>query len=179
MPVRRVVTGQAADGRSVVVSDEHLGPITAALLGPQQLNLIWAGDGAFQLPSDGAMGLSAGFYPPPGGFRFWYFTLPPDLSGAATDLDPEAAAREVNEKLPGLLEVLEPDNPRMHATDTVDVDLVVSGEVWLELDDGAEVHLHPGDCVVINGNRHAWRNRSTETSVIAVAIVGARRAAEP
>ena len=31
-------------------------------------------------------------------------------------------------------------NPGMHTTDTVDFDVVVSGEVYLELDDGAEVY---------------------------------------
>lgn len=175
MSVRRVVTGQAADGRSVVVSDERLDPITATLLPDLELNLIWGADEAFCVPSDGSVPSADGFYPPPGGFRFWYFTLPPDSVSASADPNPEAAAREVAEKLPGLIDVLEPDNPRMHTTDTVDVDLVVSGDVWLELDDGAEVHLHPGDCVVINGNRHAWRNRTAETSIIAVAIVGAVR----
>jgi quercetin dioxygenase-like cupin family protein len=53
---------------------------------------------------------------------------------------------------------------------------VLSGEVWLELDDGAEVHLQPGDCVIQNGTRHAWRNRSQQPCVIAVALVGAVRA---
>jgi quercetin dioxygenase-like cupin family protein len=32
---------------------------------------------------------------------------------------------------------------------------VLEGEVWLELDDGAEVRLRPGDTVVQNGTRHA------------------------
>ena len=54
----------------------------------------------------------------------------------------------------------EPDDPGMHTTDTVDFDFVVSGEVYLELDDGAEVLLKPGDCVVQNGTRHRWNNRS-------------------
>ena len=63
----------------------------------------------------------------------------------------------------------------MHASDTVDWDLVISGEVWLELDDGKEVLLRAGDCVIQNGTRHAWHNRSSEPCVLAVAIVGARR----
>ena len=50
----------------------------------------------------------------------------------------------------------------MHTTDTVDIDVVISGEVDLELDDGSEVHLRPGDCVIQNGTRHAWRNRTSE-----------------
>ncbi len=175
MRPRRVVTAQRPDGKSVVVSDECLEPITAALLGSQELSLIWGADQPFSLPSDGAARMTERFYPPPGGFRFWCFTLPPDTEGPPALLDGDDAVSEVNDKLPGLLAVLERDNLRMHTTDTVDVDLVVSGEVWLELDDGVEVHLQEGDCVVLNGNRHAWRNRSAKTAVIAVAIVGARR----
>ncbi len=172
------MTAQGADGKSVVVSDEHLDAITAAALASQELSLIWGTDHPFHLPSAGGAPLTDGFYPPPGGFRFWCFTLPPDTDDIDPALRPDAAARELDEKLPGLADVLEPDNPRMHTTDTVDVDLVVSGEAWLELDDGAEVHLRAGDCVVVNGNRHAWRNRSAATAVIAVAIVGATRATD-
>jgi quercetin dioxygenase-like cupin family protein len=53
---------------------------------------------------------------------------------------------------------------------------VLSGELWLELDDGQEVHLQPGDTVIQNGTRHAWHNRSDQTTTILTAIVGARRA---
>jgi quercetin dioxygenase-like cupin family protein len=77
--------------------------------------------------------------------------------------------------LPGMAEVLETDNPGMHTTDTVDFDVILSGEIYLELDDGAEVLLKAGDCVVQNGTRHAWRNRSSENCVIAVTLVGAAR----
>ena len=63
----------------------------------------------------------------------------------------------------------------MHTTDTVDFDVIVSGEVYLELDDAAEVLLKKGDCVVQNGTRHAWRNRSRQPCVIAVTLVGAER----
>jgi hypothetical protein len=74
-----------------------------------------------------------------------------------------------------MMEVLGRDHPGMHRTDTVDFDVVVSGEVYLELDDGAEVCLKSGGCVIQNGTRHAWHNRSSEKCVIAVAIVGAMR----
>lgn len=74
-----------------------------------------------------------------------------------------------------MAEVMEPDHPGMHPTDTVDFDLVVSGEVWLELDDGQEVHLRAGDCVVQNGTRHAWHNRASERAVVFVALLGAAR----
>jgi mannose-6-phosphate isomerase-like protein (cupin superfamily) len=43
----------------------------------------------------------------------------------------------------------------------------------LELDDGATVHLRPGDTVVQNGTRHRWSNPGTEPAVLAVFICGA------
>jgi quercetin dioxygenase-like cupin family protein len=63
----------------------------------------------------------------------------------------------------------------MHTTHTVDFEVVLSGEVWLELDDGAEVCLKQGDTVVQNGTRHRWINKGTEPAVLAVGIVGANR----
>ena len=66
-------------------------------------------------------------------------------------------------------------NPGMHATDTVDFEYIISGEVWLELDDGVEVHLRAGDTLVQNGTRHAWHNRGTEPCRLLVILVGAHR----
>jgi len=63
----------------------------------------------------------------------------------------------------------------MHTTDTVDFDVIVFGEVNLELDDGAEVLLKAGDYVIQNGTRYASHNRSSGKYVISVAIVGAER----
>jgi quercetin dioxygenase-like cupin family protein len=78
--------------------------------------------------------------------------------------------------LPGMAAHMEPDHPGMHTTDTVDYEYVVSGEIDLELDDGATVHLVAGDTVVQNGTRHAWRNRGTEPCTMVVVLVGAHRA---
>jgi quercetin dioxygenase-like cupin family protein len=57
----------------------------------------------------------------------------------------------------------------------VDFDVVVSGEVYLELDDEAEVLLKAGDRVIQNGTRRAWHNRSSEKCLIAVTLLGAER----
>jgi quercetin dioxygenase-like cupin family protein len=63
----------------------------------------------------------------------------------------------------------------MHTTSTIDFEVVLEGEVWLELDDGKEVHLKPGDTVVQNGTRHAWRNHGTVPARLAVFLIGAPR----
>src|SRR5689334_22208589 len=175
MQVRRVVTGQTSDGTSVFVADEHVDPITTALMPGTEFHRIWGADDTVSLPTDGAHPGAPLYFPPVGGFRFGLFILGPDSVTLPEDLDIGAAFTEFQTRLPGLIEHTEPENPGMHTTDTVDFDFVVSGEVWLELDNGAEVHLHAGDCVVQNGTRHAWRNRTSNPTVIAVAIVGAQR----
>jgi quercetin dioxygenase-like cupin family protein len=84
-----------------------------------------------------------------------------------------AALAEFEEKLPGLAEHLEPAEPGMHTTATVDYGIVLSGHATLELDDGAKVTLNPGDTYIQNGTRHRWSNSGTEPAVLAVALVGA------
>ncbi len=44
----------------------------------------------------------------------------------------------------------------MHCTDTVDIEIVLTGSVELQLGDGVH-HLQAGTCVVMNGVDHAWR----------------------
>jgi mannose-6-phosphate isomerase-like protein (cupin superfamily) len=175
VPVRRVVTGHAPDGKSVFVSDQEVEPVTVGLLPGAEFHRLWGSDGVVELPTDGTHPAATGYFPPADGFRFGVFTLGPDSETLPDDLDVGAALAELGEKLPGLAEVMEPDHPGMHTTDTVDIDVVLSGEICLQLDDGAEVRLCPGDCVIQNGTRHAWRNRTSEPAAIFVAIVGARR----
>jgi len=174
---RCVVTGQTDDGRSVVVSDAPVEPIRVSILPGTEFHRLWGADTAPTLPTTGQPPDQEGYFPPPGGYRFGFFTLGPDAVAMPADLDVEAALVEIGTKLPGLAEAMEPEHPGMHTTDTVDLDLVISGEVWLELDDGEEVHLRTGDCVVQNGTRHAWHNRTSEPAVIFVTLLGATRAA--
>ena len=90
-------------------------------------------------------------------------------------LDFQRALAEMEQKLPGLAGHLEVDNPGMHTTNTIDFEYVISGEVWLELDDGKEIHLRAGDTVVQNGTRHAWRNKRSEPCSLVVCLIGAHR----
>jgi mannose-6-phosphate isomerase-like protein (cupin superfamily) len=175
MNIRCVVTGQTSSGKSVFVRDSLVPPVTLALFPGYEFHCLWGSDSTTCLPSDGAPPPPLRYFPPAQGFRFAFFTVPPDSTARMDRLNTAAAIEEIQLKLPGLLEPLERDHPGMHTTDTVDFDVVLSGEVCLELDDGAEVRLNAGDCVIQNGTRHAWHNRSSQNCVIAVALVGARR----
>ncbi len=59
----------------------------------------------------------------------------------------------------------------MHHTDTVDLDLVLSGSVELILDDGAHP-LDAGDTAVVTGVDHAWRTgpHGCRLSVMSVGV---------
>jgi mannose-6-phosphate isomerase-like protein (cupin superfamily) len=175
MQVRRVVTGHTSKGKAVFASDTVVDGITVAMAPGVEFHRLWCGDTPPTFPDAGAPRPGHGYFPPLGGFRFGLFTIPPSSVIAPSGLDMAAALAEAEAKLPGMLAVLEKDDPAMHRTDTIDYEYVVSGEVWLELDDGAEVHLRAGDTVVQNGTRHAWRNKSDEPCTMVVCLVGARR----
>jgi hypothetical protein len=173
MPVRRVVTGHDANGKSVFASDALIEPTTVALLPGSEFHQLWGADAAPTFPDDGSRPSTAAYFPPVGGFRFGMFTVPPHGSVSVGDIDMAAAFAEMETALPGLAGHMEPDAPGMHTTATIDFEVVLEGEVWLELDDGAEVHLRVGDTVVQNGTRHAWHNHGTTMARLAVFLIGA------
>jgi mannose-6-phosphate isomerase-like protein (cupin superfamily) len=174
MDVRRVVTGHDAAGKAVFVGDEQVAPVTLALLPGSEFHQLWGADTACSFPDDGSRPEAVTYFPPLGGFRFGFFTIPPDGgAGAPADLDFEAAIAEFETKLPGMAEHLEQAEPGMHTTATVDFGVVVSGQATLELDDGVKVVLNPGDTYVQNGTRHRWSNTGSVPAVLAVVLVGA------
>ena len=80
--------------------------------------------------------------PAPGGSSFHYQTLPP----TSDDVDPV-----------------------WHTTETIDYNILLSGELVLMVDAG-EVTLYPGDVVIQRNTAHAWRN-PTSTPVHWVAVL--------
>lgn len=175
MDIRRVVTGHSDQGKAVFVSDEMVPPVTLALLPGNEFHRLWGADSKASFPDDGARPSAESYLPPIDGFRFGFFTIPPnDGAGAPADLDVEAAIEEFKVKLPGLGEHLETDHPGMHATATIDYGIVISGEAILELDDREKVTLRPGDTYIQNGTRHRWSNKGDVPAVVAITLLGAK-----
>ena len=143
--VRRVVGGTAAPAASRVLIDGE--PARVFTQDGFWLAEIWATEGAAPDLKDDR-DLARGFDRvrmdlAPGATRFRIVEFPP------TDI-------------PGL----------MHKTPTIDYLVLLEGEIDLIFDDGREVHLKQGDCVVQIGGMHAWHNRSGRPARMAAVAVG-------
>jgi mannose-6-phosphate isomerase-like protein (cupin superfamily) len=176
MAIRRVVTGVDAEGASVFVRDERVEAAAPALMPGFEFHRLWGQDDVPAAPQDGTPPPVHAYFPPAGGYRVGTFTVPPAGTRLPEGVDVEAGLAEVEALLPGLVGHTERDDPGMHTTVTIDFEYVVSGRIVLELDDGASVELGPGDTVVQNGTRHAWRNPFDEPATLVVVLVGATSA---
>ena len=65
------------------------------------------------------------------------------------------------------------DGRGMHRMPALDFEVVLSGEVVLELDNGLVVVAKASDCMVQNGSRHSWHNYGQDLAVMAVFLSGA------
>jgi mannose-6-phosphate isomerase-like protein (cupin superfamily) len=131
---------------------------------------MWATDVAAVVPNEGGIPNRPAFFPAPGGTRVFTWVAAP--SGA---IAPDATPEEIEAAAPGLLAHMEAENPGMHTTQTIDVDIVMRGEIWMEVDHGREVHLKPATVVIQNGTRHRWHNRTDTPTVVLSVIVGASK----
>jgi naringenin degradation protein FdeH len=171
-PIRRVVTGHNARGRSIIVSD---GPSPHVLTIPGRadfaLTNLWVTDGA---PASNAGNADAAarpvvLEPPRNGTIFRVVEFPPDQAPGGFDRKAAFAAM-------GADRAMDPDasrHPGMHKTDTVDFALVLSGEIWALMDDD-ETLLRAGDTLVQRGTNHAWSNRSDRPCLVAFILVSAK-----
>ena len=156
--MKRIVTGDGVDGLSKVVSSGE----------PRR---SWRyGSSTQHAPHDNPRGLTSEPFGEPGELGAWVAELwttrevGPDVvgedPGAYTD-DPGAHSLEVPAGVarfsvvrfgPGY-------HSKMHSTDSIDLDICLSGELDLVLESEV-VRLLPGDVAVVPGSRHVWR---TET----------------
>jgi quercetin dioxygenase-like cupin family protein len=182
IPIKRVITGVDDKGASVYYEDAELAPVELDIMPGVQMFQVWSTEGPLTSPVADPAPASRTFFPGPGGTRFGLFRLPPETEAQPDQTPPDPATVEAQvaaaeTAVPGLLGAFEPDAPGMHQTGTVDYVIVIEGDLWLELDDGVEVHLPPGTCVVQHGARHGWRNHGSVPATLAYAILDADKPA--
>lgn len=145
LQVRRVVTGHDSNGRAIVKIDDtkSLGHTTVARPGASSC-VIWT----------------------------------TDVSPADNTADFDGAERKVGTTCPGgtvfrVVEYQPGVAPRVHRTNSIDYIVVVSGEIYMQLDD-SEVHLKAGDVLVQRGTVHNWVNRGPGPCVLAGVLIDAK-----
>jgi mannose-6-phosphate isomerase-like protein (cupin superfamily) len=174
-PVRRIVTGQNAQGRAVVIAD---GPCPHVRTSPQRGGVaytnLWTVDRAPALidgavdPVTNAMNLE----PPPLGNNLRIVEFEPEakLRAAASPDAARAAFAAMGGAGHALTQGQNARHPWMHRTKTVDYGIVLSGEIYLVLDEG-EVLMRAGDVCIQRGTNHAWSNRSNRNCVMAFVLI--------
>ncbi len=145
---RRIVTGHAADGRSIVIED---GPIIHVRdLPGAQFDEVWATGAAPEpialRPLSEPTSAAPAIGPAAGGSTIRMIHFAPRARGGVASL--------------------------MHRTRTIDYGIVVEGEMVLILSD-SEVDLRPGDIVVQRATDHAWENRSDRDARMVFVLIDA------
>jgi mannose-6-phosphate isomerase-like protein (cupin superfamily) len=175
MVTRRIVTGHSAQSKAVFASDTQIAAATVRGFPGLEFLRLWGADQLPNFPDSGSAFSYKSYFPPLGGFRFLILTFPPSQARRLTAEERADAYVDLERVAPGLGAHMEPNNPGMHTSDTIDFGYVISGSIWLELDDGVQKELHAEDTFVQNGTRHAWRNKSSEPCKILVVVIGAHR----
>jgi mannose-6-phosphate isomerase-like protein (cupin superfamily) len=170
--IRRVVTGHK-DGVATVIMDSEA---TSILQRPNRpgvtLTNLWQVDSIpakmerHDDPVDGPLIL----HPPKDGSIFRIVQFDPEDPEVLATLDGKSAFAEMGA---GANVVEGARHPFMHRTDSVDYAVVLTGEIYMMMDED-ECLLKAGDTVVQQGTNHAWSNRGTQPCQIAFILVDAK-----
>ena len=155
--VRLVVTGHDADNNGRFVSDRWIGPTPGLAADGWLAYVLWGVRSLPTLPDDGTSAIDTSVSGP-GSIRFVQTIVYPqgtETTGTAealTDLEKQA------------------EGSAMHFTRTVDLVVVLEGEVEVVLDT-ERTTLRQGDFLVQNGTRHEWLNHTDKPAKLGVIVL--------
>jgi hypothetical protein len=170
-PVRRIVTIDDANGKSLAVADAPSPDIRTDPARPGFASTrIWvttASPPQIEKQYRDALLLPHMMVPPAGGSLCRIVEIPPDDTWRRKIGGADIAAFFSAMGAPRASTGAKAPHPYMQKTQTLDLVLVLEGEVTLVLDT-EEVALQAGDTVVQRGTSHAWSNRSDKPCRIAI-----------
>lgn len=166
---KRVVTANTEEGRSYILHDAP--PETVVIQPGRALTFyeLWETDGplASNAGTEDAGARPVRHHPPHGGTRFRVVELMPDEQREA-----DAIGSDFDQIDAPDIQVEESSDPTMHRNETVDYNVILSGEVVAVTDDD-ETLLRAGDVLIQRGTAHTWNNRSDRPCVFASVMVSA------
>lgn len=172
-PIRRVVTGHNAAGKSVFIMDGLAPHVYQRTPGSAVITELWEtrSTPADNRGNDDVTDRPFRLHPPKNGTVVRIIHYPPDKIRLA------ALAREsaMPEDGSGRIAATDRNNPRhagFHKTNSVDYAIVLAGEIYAMMDEG-EALLKAGDVLIQRGTNHAWSNRTDENATIAFVLIDA------
>lgn len=170
--IRRIVTGYNAKGKSNIAFCGDAPNILDSPAWPgSRVTDLWS---TTDMPVDNSGDVDLGARPirhdpTPSGTIFRVVEIPPE---AGVKVDTAKAFADLGStKIPTAEDSAK--HPSMHATDSIDYLVVISGEMHMIMEDG-EVLLKAGDCIVQRGTKHAWANRGAVPCIMAAILVDAK-----
>ena len=176
-PVRRIITGHNERGSSVIIEDQNTPHTKSSPHRPGVvINNLWMTDVA-PVPLEGisdAVTPDMALEPRPGGNNFRVVEFPPEAD--YIDQIDQQRAKAAFEDM-GASHALSGNGPEahpfMHRTKTLDYAIVLSGEIYLVLDED-EVLMKAGDVCIQRATNHVWSNRSNHNCQVAFVLIDAR-----
>ena len=167
--VRRVVTATNEHGKSYFMIDGVAGNILEQPGRGLVFHELWVTDGPFanNEGNEDAGNRPVEHHPPEGGTRLRIVEFLPDEQQLA-----ERAYEDFERISAAGIVTGDEDDPSMHRNESVDYNIILSGEIYAKTESG-EVLLKPGDVLVQRGTAHTWHNRSDSACVFASIMVSA------
>ena len=152
---RRVVTG-FRNGISTIIEDKQVEQVLINEAG-FIVSDPWATD-SMPIKSSQCAEIFDEFFPKlhKNGTLFRYVSIPPD--SITKEYFPDIAGAP---------------HPLMHKTQTLDYIIILSGELYLIMED-TETLLRAGDIVIQCGTNHAWSNRTNEPCIQLAILIDAQ-----
>lgn len=161
--VRRIVTGENEQGRSVITSDAPAQNITRTDNSPLVAQVLWAtGAGAAGGNDPAPEGHEFGFHSD-GGSVLRIVDFPPDDQYDTAEMLEFLDANKVRD-------TGKPRHFWFHKTHSLDYAIVLEGEIYAMVDEG-ETLMRQGDVLIQRATNHSWSNRSHANCRMAFVLI--------
>jgi hypothetical protein len=162
-PVRRIVTGEDEQGRSMILSDGPAPNVTLSDFSPGAGQVVWAtGSGAAAGDDPAPAGHHFGFHSE-GGSLLRIADFPADEEIDSAKLAKFLAENQVLGDRPGR-------HFWFHKTHSLDYAIVLEGEIYAMMDTG-ETLMTAGDVLIQRATSHSWSNRSGKSCRMAFVLL--------
>ena len=175
-PQRRIVAVDRVAGKSSLVGDGSSPDVRTDPARPGfALQRMWVVDSAPAKLVFETLHLPHVIEPPAKGSVLNVVTFPPDAAWQGKVGAAEVAAYFKSVGAPGASTYSpQAPHPYMQKTRTLDLCIVLEGEIVLVLDT-QEVTVKAGEFIVLRGSNHAWSNRSGKPAVVSIASHDAKK----